>query len=477
MAESDSPRLGLRRWSAGTDSPSRTEFDTGHANLDDLTAIDKQGTFAARPAAAVRGTYYWDTTNNYLWRDNGTTWFTVGSRVVDALVGNSAVGVVPHTIDAVVGQTANLFEAKVNSVTKFFINKDGGISTGPQVGVSEQLINTAPATRVLLVKGAAAQTADLITAQDSASTDQFRVLPNGAIVSTYAVTGAAANVLGANSTTPTANQTQFAAVTPALEVRSTVGGAGTYNDLIAVRHASFDGTAVKRKLGMQFKIGAEIAGDVAKAGGIYVESLLANAATPRLALFAGDTDVMSFDQVAGTATLTGSLIATGQVQANTVTDNSFKFGTIGANLGVQGIGDVLLRAAANQGFYFYSGGSWNTTPGNAGGGSTLAVLSSAGLFTSSRLNPTSTAGITLAESSPAFMVGGAGAANLIAGTGGIQARNNGVSATLALNPGGGDVVSTGLLQASGGFKIGTNRVTISASAPGSPATGDIWIDT
>lgn len=477
MAESDSPRLGLRRWSAGTDSPSRTEFDTGNANLDLLTAIDKQGTFASRPAPAIRGTYYWDTTNNYLWRDDGAGWFTVGSRVVDSIVANSATGVVPHVINALAGQTANLFEAKVNGTTKFYVDKDGGISTGPQVGVYEQLVNTAPATRVLLVKGAAAQTADLITAQDSAATDMFRVLPTGAIVSTYGVTGAAANVLGANSTTPTANQTQFASVTPALELRSTVGGAGTYNDLIAVRHASFDGTAVKRKLGIQFKMGAEIAGDVAKAGGMYVESLLANAATPRLALFAGDTDVLSFDQVAGTATLTGALVATGQIQANTAVDNSFKFGTTGANLGYQGTGDVLLRAASTKGFYFYAGGSWNTTPGNAGGGATLATLTGAGLFSASNVNLSSTSGITLAEANPAFMIGGSGTSNLIVGVTGIQARNNGAAQTLALNPGGGDVVATGLLQASGGFKIGTNRLTISASAPGSPATGDIWIDT
>jgi len=49
-------------------------------------AMDSQGTLAARPAAAVRGRYYFATDNRVLYRDDGAAWSavtppTVGGRV------------------------------------------------------------------------------------------------------------------------------------------------------------------------------------------------------------------------------------------------------------------------------------------------------------------------------------------------------------------------------------------------------------
>jgi hypothetical protein len=77
VAETLTPRLGIRRWSADTDTPSRSEFDADHAALDDLTAIDLQGTLAARPAFGIRGRYYYATDVGKLYRDTGTAWVEI----------------------------------------------------------------------------------------------------------------------------------------------------------------------------------------------------------------------------------------------------------------------------------------------------------------------------------------------------------------------------------------------------------------
>lgn len=46
-------------------------------DVDGIIAADFQGTLAARPAAGVRGRYYWATDTKTLARDDGSTWRTV----------------------------------------------------------------------------------------------------------------------------------------------------------------------------------------------------------------------------------------------------------------------------------------------------------------------------------------------------------------------------------------------------------------
>lgn len=94
MTLSASARLGIMRWSAGTDSFTRAQMDDAHRLLDSLTAIDVQGTMAARPSAGVRGRYYWvsdpgNANDLVLFRDDGTTWRQVNRKTV--------VTTVPHT--------------------------------------------------------------------------------------------------------------------------------------------------------------------------------------------------------------------------------------------------------------------------------------------------------------------------------------------------------------------------------------------
>lgn len=75
MALSLSARLGLTRWSAGTDPFSRTQLDADHAKIDLWTAIDFQvATLADRPAPGVRGRYVLVIEGRTIWRDNGVAW-------------------------------------------------------------------------------------------------------------------------------------------------------------------------------------------------------------------------------------------------------------------------------------------------------------------------------------------------------------------------------------------------------------------
>lgn len=77
MAVTSSPRLGLTRWSSGTDPFTRAQMEASHAALDDLAAIDQQGLAADRPLAPVRGTYFYATDTRQLFRYDGTGWVTV----------------------------------------------------------------------------------------------------------------------------------------------------------------------------------------------------------------------------------------------------------------------------------------------------------------------------------------------------------------------------------------------------------------
>lgn len=78
MAVTASPRLGVTRWSAPADPFTRSQLDGDHGTLDTLAAIDLTGELAARPAAGIRGRYYFATNTGALYRDTGTAWTLVG---------------------------------------------------------------------------------------------------------------------------------------------------------------------------------------------------------------------------------------------------------------------------------------------------------------------------------------------------------------------------------------------------------------
>lgn len=80
MAITNSPRLGLTRWSSPSDAFRRAQLDGDHAAIDQLVAIDLQGSgLGDRPAPAIRGRFYTDLTTSLTYRDTGSQWHQVGA--------------------------------------------------------------------------------------------------------------------------------------------------------------------------------------------------------------------------------------------------------------------------------------------------------------------------------------------------------------------------------------------------------------
>lgn len=95
MTVSKTPRLELEQYSAGTDPhPGRTKFNEERAQLDALVAIAIKGTTAQRPAAGKVNRFYWDTTVDRLYFDDGAAWKEVttngGGGIGTAIVPGAA---------------------------------------------------------------------------------------------------------------------------------------------------------------------------------------------------------------------------------------------------------------------------------------------------------------------------------------------------------------------------------------------------
>lgn len=84
MAESYTPRMGVRRWTDNGDTFTRDELDQSFVNIEARAAIFGNGALSARPAPAVQGRFYLlDSTEpnaalrGQLYYDTGTAWVMV----------------------------------------------------------------------------------------------------------------------------------------------------------------------------------------------------------------------------------------------------------------------------------------------------------------------------------------------------------------------------------------------------------------
>lgn len=482
MAETFTTRLGLRQYGTGTDTFSRIEFnDDLVAKLENQVAIDDQGVIASRPAAAIRGRYYYATDTAVLYRDTGSAWVSVGSRATDVVFSGSGAAQVPLIASAVSGQTANVFEAKVNNANVAVIEADGDVNTQAGfIGKYGTFTGTTVGKVVADIKGASGQTAELLRVRDNGDVNMFSVLASGALQGKYLQAGDANAAIGTNTLTSPPSMTLFSG-TPALEVYGKKGGANTaFTEYLYLHHQAADGSAVSRRIGMLMQIGDQ-AGDAAKSGAIYIESSAANAVNPDLVFARGDAVVARFRQD-GTSvldtkpTINGTTTVTPGTAASIVSGNT----AIGTHAG----NDLYLRTNTNNGFYLYAGGVHSATSGDAGaGGTRLASLiksGSVGLFATDKIQ----IGIgdrSLASSTQSLRIGTSGGARLNFNESGIQAATGASSVSaMNINTDGGDVTignSGSTVSVPGKFYIGGRRITISDSAPSSPATGDIWLDT
>lgn len=218
MVKSISPRLGQTRWSSGTDTVRRTDFDQDAAKLDASVAIYGQGTLVTRPAASLPGRFYMTTgesdpkLNGRLFYDNGTSW-TPNRYMADATIESSLSTNTGLLVRGATGQTADILAVANNTGANLFrvtaaglisnqasVNISGGVSLGATASHDAALsaISVDPAKPVVLVRGAEAQTAPLISARTAAGTTVFSVLPSGQANFTGAVT--ASQFVSAGST-------------------------------------------------------------------------------------------------------------------------------------------------------------------------------------------------------------------------------------------------------------------------------------
>ena len=130
---------------------------------------------AGAPTGAFRiGDTYFDTTANAIFVYNGTAW------VQDAALSNTqtftaantfaptSTSVAPLTVNLPNGSAQNLLTLKTNGNTWFSVATYGYTSiNGFSSSSSSQILNAAPASIVLKIKGAASQTANLTEWQDS----------------------------------------------------------------------------------------------------------------------------------------------------------------------------------------------------------------------------------------------------------------------------------------------------------------------
>lgn len=80
MAVTTTPRLGVTRWSAGTDPFTRAQMDASMAALEAGSSMYAQGAgVGGRPAAGKAGRFWWDQTARILYYDDGAVWAAAGS--------------------------------------------------------------------------------------------------------------------------------------------------------------------------------------------------------------------------------------------------------------------------------------------------------------------------------------------------------------------------------------------------------------
>lgn len=228
MTETRTARLGLPQWSAGTDGPSRADFNEGYSQLETLAAIDKFGTFAARPAAGVRGTYYHATDTGVFYRDTGAAWIAIGTALSDATAQASGAAVVPFTIKGAASQSADLLRLTDSAATVLAKVESTGAFRAPTASISPTLVSpggtlgvtaTAAGTIGAVVRGAASQSADLMQWQNSAGTALAKITSAGALASIGATISGDMAVSGFSSAAYRQLTVQSAPATP---------GAGLY---------------------------------------------------------------------------------------------------------------------------------------------------------------------------------------------------------------------------------------------------------
>lgn len=197
MAETVTPRFGVRLWGAGTDTVSRTEFNQVFQNIEDRGALDSQGVYSARPTVGVRGRFYYATDRNVTYRDTGTAWMIVGS-VQEGFVSTPANVSSPAIVaKGLASQSQDILQvlsstgAVLSSFTPTGGLKSGGVyvsGNGSDPSTNRlgnaalsvtALLSSAPG---LIVRAASGHSASILDVRDSANNVLTRINQLGEVI-------------------------------------------------------------------------------------------------------------------------------------------------------------------------------------------------------------------------------------------------------------------------------------------------------
>lgn len=482
MAETQTPRFGLINWGSPSDGPSRAEFNTNFSAVETQAARDSQGALGSRPAAGKQGSYYWDTDNKFLWRDNGTGWDLVASAQRDVTLKNSAVGVNPLTINAIASTTANLIDAQVSSVSKFSVNSAGNVSANVINGKSSSFLNDTPGNAVIYGKAAASQSANMLTLQDNTGSNLMSVSATGLLtMPTLASVGTGSNtgtVLNANSPSSVAGFGNWSG-TASAEFR--MNRSGVFNDFVYLVHAVADNTAATRRMGLVMKVGAEDSTGATRSAALYLRSTAALFDQPSFRIDVRDTNMWDM-QPNTTGSVTTYPVFANQAYFRSVPNQTGAFNASNTWIGTQNSGNSQYYRNANNsnGFYWYAGGVHSDTLADPGSGGSFAAsltpdADSVFKMSLPRLLIQQTNAV--GSSTPAFAIGSSGVGKLQMDNSNIEAFDSSNSyATLNLQIDGGVVV-----LGSQGTNVRINGINFFVSKNGQPppysgSPGDAWLD-
>lgn len=221
MAKTTTSRLGQTRWSSGTDTVRRVDFDTDAANLESKVTIYAQGLLSARPSAGVSGRFYIlagesdPKLNGRVFYDNGSTW-SANKYLNDAVIESTAAGNTALTVKAAASPTVDSFKITASDDSVLMrVTSTGVISNQSSLGVSGgaylgnmsthdaagSFISVSNAKPVLVIKGAASQAGMLISGRDSFGAETFSVTAAGVGTFNGALTAATVTSNGAVNST------------------------------------------------------------------------------------------------------------------------------------------------------------------------------------------------------------------------------------------------------------------------------------
>lgn len=146
MAETISPRFGMTRWSAGTDTVDRAEIDGNYGALESQAMIYLQGTRAARPASGKAGRIYTvvgDATaalNGLQYYDDGTQWWALD--FARHTIGAESAAQVALQVDGFAGQTADIFQVRDSTGTVVFRVDPDGDATAKSITIQDPINQT-----------------------------------------------------------------------------------------------------------------------------------------------------------------------------------------------------------------------------------------------------------------------------------------------------------------------------------------------